>query len=768
MRPFGLIPNYIGHVAAGNRLDSHAGLDYFSRMPVPPNGPTKRRDKRVSMKSLSSNINADAVCRLGSRVAPLFALLIISSTPSVIGGSAKEPAVDTYWGTQVVDKYRWLEDGSNPDVKEWWQAQNAATRKYLDALPDRPLFVDELKRLSGGSSSEFYGLTRVGERTYAYKDDPTKQQPLLVVLESLNDTASARVLFDPGAYDTTGLTTIDFFEPTTDGRLVAMSLSQGGSEDGALYFLEVATGKLMSDVIPRVAYPTGGGSVCWNADNSGVYYTRYPAPGERPEPDLHFFQQLYFHRLGSDIAKDTYEIGKEFPRIAEVALSRSFDGQSMLLAVANGDGGEYAHYLKTPNGWTQLTKFEDKITDVEFGHDQALYMMSIKTTPRGSILRMPLADPELGKTATVVPQGAYTISSFTPGISKLFAVETQGGPSRLVSVDVKTGKTDTLPGLPIASTGKPLWLGNDRILFTQQSFIKPSAYYSYDAATDSFTETALRKRSLADYSDVEVVRETAVSKDGTEIPMNIIRRKGTKLDGSNPTILNGYGGFGIVLGPGFSGTRSIWLANGGVYVIANLRGGGEYGEDWHQAGSLTRKQNVFDDFLACAEHLIKVGYTNPQKLAIQGGSNGGLLMGAALTQRPDLFRAVVTRAGIYDMLRVELSPNGHFNTTEFGTVKDSLQFEALYAYSPYHRVKEGTRYPAVLFTVGENDGRVDPMQSRKMAARLQEATTSGDPILLRVSTTSGHGQGSSLTDEIELEADVWSFVFDQLGMRYHK
>ena len=695
-------------------------------------------------------------------------MVIVATAPS-FAGTFHAIATDTLWGTEVVDRFRWLEDGRSAEVKEWWQAQNAATRNYLDALPDRALLVEELKRLLGGSSSEYSGLIQAGDRTFAFKEDPVKQQPLLITLKSLTDTSGEKIVFDPGLFDTTGLTTIDFFTPTADGRLVAMSLSKGGSEDGSLYFLDVASGKLMPDVIPRVAYPTGGGSVCWSADNSGVYYTRYPNPGERPEADIHFFQQVFFHKLGSDVAGDTYEIGMEFPRIAEIELARSFDGTSMLATVANGDGGEFAHYLRTQaGGWSQLTKFKDKITEVKFGHDNALYLMSIKTTPRGSILRMPLSDPELDKTATVVPQGEFTINSFTPGINKLFAVETEGGPSKLVAVDITTGASHTVPGSPIATVGSPLWLGNDRVVFTQQTYTKPSAYFCFDAATDSVTETALRKRSLADYTDIEVVRESAVSKDGTRIPMNIIKRKGIKLDGSNPTILYGYGGYGINMSPNFSGSRIIWLSQGGIYVIANLRGGSEFGEEWHQAGALTRKQNVFDDFIACAEYLIKAAYTNPSKLAIQGGSNGGLLMGAALTQRPELFRAVVTRAGIYDMLRVELSPNGSFNTTEFGTVKDSAQFEALCAYSPLHRAKDNTKYPAVLFTVGENDGRVDPMQSRKMTARLQEATSSGHPILLRVSTTSGHGQGSSLSDEIELEADVWAFLFDQLGMRYHQ
>jgi prolyl oligopeptidase len=271
--------------------------------------------------------------------------------------------------------------------------------------------------------------------------------------------------------------------------------------------------------------------------------------------------------------------------------------------------------------------------------------------------------------------------------------------------------------------------------------------------------------SPANFDDIEVVREFAKSKDGTKVPINILRKKGIKLDGNNPTLLYGYGGYGINLTPSFNATRRIWFDAGGVYAIANLRGGGEYGEEWHKAGNLTHKQNVFDDFIACAEHLIQRKYTRPEKLAVMGGSNGGLLMGAFLTQRPELAHAVVSRVGIYDMLRVELDPNGVFNTTEFGTVKNLEQFKALYAYSPYHHVRNGTPYPAILMTTGEHDGRVNPAHSRKMIARLQAATSSDNPILLRVSSTTGHGIGSSLSDRIAEQTDIYAFLFKELGVR---
>jgi prolyl oligopeptidase len=319
---------------------------------------------------------------------------------------------------------------------------------------------------------------------------------------------------------------------------------------------------------------------------------------------------------------------------------------------------------------------------------------------------------------------------------------------------------------PVSSVGQVVRLKGDVILFRGETYLEPPAWYRFNPAKGEATKTALFRTSPADFGDCEVVRDFAVSKDGTKVPLNILCKKGTKLDGENPTILYGYGGYGISLSPSFRVGRKIWLEQGGVYVVANLRGGGEYGEAWHKAGNLTNKQHVFDDFLACAKYLIEHRYTNPKKLAIEGGSNGGLLMGAALTQQPELFRAVIAHVGVLDMLRVELHPNGAFNVTEYGTVKDKKQFEALYAYSPYHRVKDETAYPAVLLLTGENDPRVDPANSRKMAARLQAASSSRLPVLLRVSFDSGHGIGTSLRERIAQEADVYAFLFAQLGMKY--
>ena len=673
---------------------------------------------------------------------------------------------DTYHGVAVSEDYRWLEDFGDPAVRAWNAAQNQLTRALLDRIPAREELLKRFGQIYTQASPDYYGLAVSAGQLFALKRQPPKQQPLLVLLDSPDAPERERVVLDPNELDPSGATTIDFFVPSLDGRLVAVSLSQNGSEDGTLHVYEVATGRDLGDRIPRVTYPTAGGSVAWNADASGLYYTRYPQPGERPEQDQHFFQQVYFHRLGAPIAYDSYVIGQDFPRIAEVELDSSQDGQFLLVQVENGDGGEYAHYLRGPEGeWAQVTTFADQVKAARFAGDMLL-LLSFRDAPNGKLLRVPLAAPALAQAETVVAEGQAALTGFTPTEARIYLTEMVGGPSQVRVVGREGAEQGRLPLAAVSAVGQVLALGGDSVLFRSNTFVSPPAWYRFDPAEEEPEPTALRTQSPADFSGIEVQRVFATAKDGTRVPINLLHRAGLKLDGSNPTLLYGYGGYGINLAPSFMPGRSVWLQQGGVFAVANLRGGGEYGEAWHLAGNLTRKQTVFDDFIACAEHLIAVGYTSPERLGIMGRSNGGLLMGAALTQRPDLFRAVVVGVGISDMLRVELDPNGAFNVTEFGTVADPDQFAALYAYSPYHRIVDGLAYPAVLIVTGENDGRVNPAHSRKLAARLQAATSSARPILLRTSASAGHGMGTSLSEQIVEEADTYAFLFEQLGMTY--
>ena len=702
----------------------------------------------------------------------------------------KHPVTDEYFGVTVTDDYRWLENWDDPAVKQWSASENARTREYLDHLPARPAIKDRLKQLIAGGSASYFDLQFRAGMLFAEKYQPPQQQPKLVVLRSADDPASARVIFDPNAASAKGSLSMDFFVPSFGGKYVAAALSENGSEDASAHIFEVATGKELADVVTRVNFATASGSIAWKADSSGFYYTRYPQGDERPAEDANFYQQVYFHKLGTDPKQDTYVIGKEFPRIAEIKLHTSDDGNWLLASVANGDGGQFAHYLMDADGkWTQITRFEDGIVSVKFGVDPALYLLSRKGAPRGQILRLPLSQLDLSQAKVVVPQtpggnGAdetdrASIESFVPTWDRLYVIDIIGGPSRVRIFGRKGSQgggqrgappvfepMGEIPLPPISSVGQVVPMGGDVLFFTS-TYLNPPAWSRFDAAAGKAVPTGLVQTSPIHFDDAEVVRDFATSKDGTRVPVNIIRRRGTRLDGTNPTLLYGYGGYGISEEPDFLGaSERLWLDQGGVYVDTNLRGGAEYGEEWHLAGNLTHKQNVFDDFLACAQYLIDQKYTSPQHLAILGGSNGGLLMGAAFTQRPDLFRAVVSEVGIYDMLRVELDPNGAFNVTEFGTVKDPDQFKALYAYSPYHHVKDGTAYPAIYMPTGENDHRVNPMESRKMIARLQAADSSGHPILLRTSSNAGHGFGTALDEAIEESADVYSFLFDQLGIQY--
>lgn len=719
------------------------------------------------------------------RLSASLALTLAMSTPLPCAApvtyppSTKQAVTDTYHGVAVSDEYRWLEEGGTPAVKAWTEAQNSYSRAHLDKLPERAVIEARLTELFAKDTPSHGGLVSRPGRLFALKFQPPKQQRLLVTLDSANDLASEKVVLDPNEIEPKGHVAMDWFVPSPDGELLAVSLSEHGSEEGTLYFYRTATGERLAEHIARVQYPTGGGSAAWTPDGKAVFYTRYPLKGEKPAADMNFFQQIYQHRLGTPVASDVYSTGRDFPRIAEIDLHTARDGRWMMARVANGDGGEFAHYVRDLGAgdaaeWRQITRFEDGVKQVAFACDgTAIYLRSVKDAPRGKILRLPLDETKTLADATVlVVESDAVIEGMTPTPSWLFVTDLVGGPSRIRQLDLTGTRGRVLPLPETSGIDQLLALengpGDERVLFRETSYTEPSAWYLYNPAAASaataLTKTALCNTSPVDFSDIEAVREFAVSKDGTKIPLNILRRRGTRLDGNNPTLLTGYGGYGISMRPGFNFSERLWFDHGGVVAIANLRGGGEYGEQWHLAGNLTRKQTVFDDFAACAGHLIERGYTRPDKLATEGGSNGGLLMGAFLTQHPDLVRAVVAHVGIYDMLRVELDPNGAFNVTEFGTVKDPAQFAALQAYSPYQHVSDGIPYPAVFFLAGENDGRVNPAHSRKMCARLQAASGSDRPVLIRLSAASGHGMGTALSERIAEKADVLAFLFEQLDM----
>jgi prolyl oligopeptidase len=709
----------------------------------------------------------------------LFALFVLTvvltgALNAAPPATKKNPVTDTYHGEKVIDDYRWLEEGKNKDVQEWSEAQNAAARAILDKLPGVEALRERVTKILSAKTTSHGALMLRGGQLFAIRRQPPKQQPFLVVMPAPDQPDKARVLVDPNEIDKKGTTAIDWYVPSPDGKLVAVSLSKGGSESGDVHIYDVASGKTVFETIPRVNGGTAGGDLAWTPDGKGFYYTRYPRDKERPAEDMDFYQQLYYHRLDTPVAEDRYELGKDLPRIAEIKLESDGIGR-LLVSVQNGDSGEFAHYLRPTDGkYRQLTSFEDHIVQAAFGPKDDLYLVSRASAPRGKILRISNDDVDLSKAKVIVPEGkdaivtdfyAKTSETVLPTATRLYVTYQLGGPSALRCFDSEGKALDAPKQLPISTVGGLTPLTGDDILFSNGSYVDPRSIYEYRAKSNETVKMPLTSPPPVDMSDVEVVREFAVSKDGTKVPVNIMIPKGAKRDGSNPCLVTGYGGYAINLEPAFRPAWRILFDHGFVVAVANLRGGAEFGEEWHRNGMLTKKQNVFDDFAAALKHMIERKYTSPAHLAIEGGSNGGLLMGATIVQHPDLMTVVITHVGIYDMLRVELSANGAFNVPEFGTVKDEKQYQALRAYSPYYNVKEGEKYPAVLFLTGANDPRVDPMQSRKMTARLQAATASKAPILLRTSAGSGHGLDSSLSERIEETVDVYAFLFEQLGVK---
>ena len=681
--------------------------------------------------------------------------------------------VDTYHGVAVDDPYRWLERSGDPEVEAWIAAQNAHTRAILDAWPGRVALRRRVAELLSAGSVAYAALAARGT-LFAVKRQPPLEQPLLVALDTPDDLAGERVVVDPNALDPDGKTAIDWYVPSNDGSMVAVSLSRAGTESGDVRIFDAATGRPLGDFVPRVNGGTAGGSLAWGAGSDGFYYTRYPRSGERPAEELGFHVEVYWHALGADSSSDRYEIGREFPRIGEIRLESSRDGRFVLASIQRGDGGEFIHWLREPGGtWQKLTRFEDRCTAARLGEDGAAYFVSLLGAPKGRVLRLGFdqAGRGIGAATVVVPELSEPIeTSFAHDTGlwldrhAVYVLYQQGGPNTVRVFGLDGSARGELPHPPLSAVDDLVALPNGEVLYQVQSFTEPPAWFRRPAAGGAPRRTALAEVSPADYSDCEVVREQSISPDGVKVPMSILRRRGLRLDGTNPTILYGYGGYGVCQTPAFRGRMRAWVDRGGVFAVAHVRGGGELGDAWHRDGHLERKQNVFDDFAACARRLVELGYATPSKLALMGGSNGGLLMGAMITQHPSLARAVVSLVGLYDMIRVEGTPNGAYNVPEFGSVDDPAMFRILLGYSPYHRVRDGAAYPSILMATGANDPRVDPWHSRKMVARLQAATSSSNPVLLRTNVAAGHGIGTPLSDQIEEYTDVLAFLMRELGV----
>jgi prolyl oligopeptidase len=686
------------------------------------------------------------------------------------------PVETTYHGVVVSEDYRWLEDGSSEETKAWTAEQNARTRAVLDGLPGyaatrrRVAEIVRAESVTWGRVSydeRFEGPRRAGVGYLVLKREPPRQQPFLVALAGLDDVSGARVVVDPNTMDETGSTTIDWFVPSPDGRLVAVSISSHGTEEGTLHLFDIESRAPVDATIPRVNVGTTGGSLAWAGDSSAFWYTRGPAPGERPDQDLSFFQEVWHHVVGETLDRDRPDGPGPLadPRIVEHRLDVSPDALWVMARAQRGDGGEWQIFLRPQRGgdWWPVAGAPDRCVAAVFG-GEALYLLSRARSPRGEILRLTLAEGvTVAQAQCVVPAADVNIEGLAATESRLWLLDIDGGPSGLRVCESDGGNLTRIDVPPVSAIESLGALDVHEVAYVMQSLTRPRVWWRAGGDA-SPRRTALADVAPFELSSSRVRREFATSADGTRVPMTIVSPAGAPRDGSAAALLTAYGGFGVSLKPRFDVTNLLWLEHGGVLVVANLRGGGEYGEEWHHGGRLTAKQHVFDDFAACARHLAATGVTSGERLGIMGGSNGGLLVCATLTQHPEIVRVAVARVPVADMLRAELHPNGAFVATELGSVDDREQFEALLAYSPYHRVRDGVAYPATLLTGGESDPRVDAYHPRKMAARLQAATSGDEPILLRVEA-GGHGIGSSLDEDVAELTDIYAFIFDRLGIR---
>jgi len=673
------------------------------------------------------------------------------------------PVEDSIQGRTIVDNYRWLEDSKSPETQAWVGQELAYTRGMLDVLAGRDKIEKRLEQLLTIGS---IGVPQFGGKYYFYtRREGMQNQPVLYVRESLE--GKDRVLVDANQLAADGTIALDWWFPCDDGKYVAYGTSPSGSEISTLHVIETATGKLLPDTIDR----TRAASIAWKPDNSGFYYTRYPKKGDVAAGQEMYNRHVFYHALSSDPAKDTLIFGEGLNPEWWPNLNLSEDGRWLLIDVSQGwtKAELYLADLKAGTLPVRITEGKEALYSGDFLNGR-IYITTNEDAPRYRVLVTNAANPGRQNWKEIIPQTEAVLQGAAVFGGRLLAQYEHNASSQLKLFDLGGKKLEdiALPtiGSVFGSGGK--WNRNE-IFFGFQSFTVPPSIYRFTLGEHNRSLWGKVDAPSIDPSAYEVQQEWCHSKDGTRVPMFIVHKKGLVKDGHNPTLLTGYGGFNVSLTPSFSRSTYLWLEHGGVYVVANLRGGAEFGEDWHRAGMLEKKQNVFDDFVAAAEYLIAEKYTDDDHLAIQGGSNGGLLMGAMITQRPELFRAVICAVPLLDMLRYQNFQIAKLWIPEYGSSEDPKQFEWLYAYSPYHHVKPGAEYPAILFMTADTDTRVDPMHAKKMAALMQAEAKNGNsherPILLRIESKAGHGAGKPVSKQIEEGTDVYSFLFWQLGVK---
>src|SRR5579859_1466284 len=685
---------------------------------------------------------------------------VFAQSPPV---AEKKPVIDIFHGTKVLDNYRWLEDGNNPQTQKWVEQEMAYTRALLDPLPGRAAIH---KRLTELLSIGIVTPPQIAGHHYFYtKREGMQNQPILYVRDALN--GPDRVLVDANQLAADGTIALDWFEPSETGKYVAYGTSPSGSEMSTLHVVETKTGAILPDTIER----TRAASIAWLRDNSGFYYTRYPNKGEVPPGQEMYNRHVYFHLMGSPVETDDPIFGEGRDPEDWPNVSISNDDRWLLITVEQG-WTKTELFLKDLNSDKppiRLTTGKDFVYRGDV-YDGKVYITTNEDAPRYRVFVTDVGNFDREAWKEIIPQSDAVLQGAAVFGGKLFTQYEQNASSQLKIFDLDGKKLNdvALPAIGTVFGTGGRW-DRDELFYGFQSFTFAPSIYRYDlkeGATSLWTKV---DAPSIDPSAYEVAQEWFHSKDGTRVPMFVVHKKGVQKTGKNPTLLTAYGGFDVSLTPTFSRTAYLWMEHGGIYAMANLRGGAEFGEEWHRAGMLEKKQNVFDDMIAAAEHLISEKYTDKNHLAIQGGSNGGLLMGAMITQRPDLFRAVVCQVPLLDMLHYQDFQIAKLWIPEYGTAEKAADFKWLYAYSPYHHVKPGVEYPAILFMTADTDTRVDPMHAKKIAAEMQAEAKNGTshtrPILLRIESKAGHGAGKPVTKQIEEFTDVYSFLFWQLGVK---
>jgi len=665
--------------------------------------------------------------------------------------------VDTLHGERIPDPFRWLEDGESVETRSWTSEQNRFTRDYLDRVPARPFIRARLEQLLkiGALSAP----TPARGRYFYQRREGTQNQPVLYVRDGVE--GSDRILLDPNALDAAGTTALDWYFPSEDGKLLAYGLSENGSEESVLHVLDVDSGEVKPDRISG----TRAADLAWLSGGNGFYYTRYPLPGSVPEGEEQYHRAVFLHLLGDDPAGDRL-IFKPSQKEHWPSVDLSPEGRWLLIGVARTFDQTDLFLQDLERGGPLVAVAENLPASFEGQVVRGrLYVRTNLDAPNYRLYRGDPERPDRSRWEELIPTRSDAVLDGAMVLRNALALSyLERASSRLLVTDLegKNPRPLELPAIGSVFGWGGEWDGEE-LFYGFSSYTVPPSVYRVDLNSGARSLWRMVEADL-DPADYQVSQVTYPSRDGTGVSMFLVHRNGLGLTGDNPTYLTGYGGFNISMTPGFSRSLLLWVESGGVVAVPNLRGGGEYGESWHQAGMLARKQNSFDDFIAAAEWLIARRYTRPERLAIAGGSNGGLLMGAALTQRPELFRTVVIQVPLLDMLRYHRFLIARLWIPEYGDPDDPEQFGWLRAYSPYHRVEAGTSYPAVLLATAESDTRVDPMHARKMTALLQTASSSGRPVLLRLEEKAGHGAGKPVSKVLEELVDTWSFVFQELGV----